>query len=76
MVVLTTHALPPEHPPRLSNRHTNWDFFRLLITERLTLNIPLKTTEDIEEAVKIFNETIQWAGWTATPKLYSPAPHS
>jgi hypothetical protein len=51
IVDLTTRAVPPEHPPRLSNRRTNWDFFRLLITERLTLNIPLKINEDIEEAV-------------------------
>jgi hypothetical protein len=58
-------------PHHLSNRQTNWDLFRHLITERLTLKIPLKTPEDIEEAVKLFNDTVQWAGWTATP---SPTP--
>jgi hypothetical protein len=72
IVVLTTHALPPETPPSLSNRRTNWDIFRLLITERLPLNIPFKTTEDIEEAVKLFTDTIQWAGWTATPNSTAP----
>jgi hypothetical protein len=72
IVVLITHALPPEHPPHLNNRRTNWDFFRLLITERLTFNIPFKSTEDIEEAVKLFNETIQWAGWTSTPNSTAP----
>jgi hypothetical protein len=25
----------------------------------------LKTEEDIEAAVKFFNDTIQWAGWNA-----------
>jgi hypothetical protein len=71
IVDLTTHAVLPEHPPRLSTQRTNWDFFRL-ITERLTLNISLKSTEDMEEAVKLFNDTIQWAGWTATPNSTAP----
>jgi hypothetical protein len=30
---------------------------------RLTLNVPLKIEEEIEVAVKFFNDTIQWAGW-------------
>jgi hypothetical protein len=32
---------------------------------RLTLNIPLKTEEDIEAAAKFFNDTIQCAGCNA-----------
>jgi hypothetical protein len=51
--------------PHLSNRQINWDLFRHLITERLTLKIPPKTPENIEEAVKLFNDNVQWAGWTA-----------
>jgi hypothetical protein len=50
----------------LSNRHTNWDDFRLLFNEKLTPKVSLKTKENIEAAVKIFNDTIQWAGWNAT----------
>jgi hypothetical protein len=26
------------------------------------------TKEDIEAAVKFFNDTVQWAGWNATPE--------
>jgi hypothetical protein len=48
--------------------HANWDDFRRLVNERLTLNIPLKTEEDIEAAAKFFNDTIQCAGWNATPE--------
>jgi hypothetical protein len=39
-----------------------------LINQRLTLNDSLKTEQDIEAAVKFFNDTIQWAGWIATPE--------
>jgi hypothetical protein len=51
-----------------NNRHTNWDDFRQLINERLTLNVSLKTKEDIEPAVKFFNDKIQWAGWNTMPE--------
>jgi hypothetical protein len=62
-------VLNQEIQPRLNNRHTNLDDFRQHINKRLTLNISLKTEEDIEAAVKFFNDTIQWAGWNATPIL-------
>jgi hypothetical protein len=32
------------------------------------LNVSLKTEEDIEAVVKFFNDTVQWAGWNATPE--------
>jgi hypothetical protein len=60
--------LNKEKQPNLSNRHTNWDDFRHLINERLTLNVSYKNEEDIEAAVKFFNDTIQWAGWNTTPE--------
>jgi hypothetical protein len=62
LITLKAHALNQEKQPSLSNRHTNWDDFRHLINERLTLNVSLKTVEDIEAEVKFFNDTIQWAG--------------
>jgi hypothetical protein len=33
----------------------------------LTLNIPLKTEEDIEAAAKFFSGAIQCTNWNATP---------
>jgi hypothetical protein len=68
LIILTSHALNQEKQPSLSNRHTNWDDFRHLINQRLTLNVPLKTEEDSEAAVKFFNDTVQCAGWNATPE--------
>jgi hypothetical protein len=68
LITLEAHALNQEKQPSLNNRHTNWDDFRQRINERLTLNGSLKTEEDIEATVKFFNDTIQWAGWNATPE--------
>jgi hypothetical protein len=55
-------------PPSLCNSKTNWGYFRYLISTNLTLHVPLQTDSHIDEAVKYFNETIQWAGWIATPE--------
>jgi hypothetical protein len=56
------------NPKQLSNRHINWDDFQCIINERLTLNFPLKTEEDIEVTAKFFNDTIRWVGWNAMPE--------
>jgi hypothetical protein len=63
LITLKEQALNQEIQRSLSNRHTNW-----VINERLTLNVSLKTEEDIEAAVKFFNDVIQWAGLNATPE--------
>jgi hypothetical protein len=65
-MTLTSHALNQEKQRSLSNRHVNWDDFRHPIDQRLTLNVSFRTEEDIEAAVKFFNDTIQCAGWNAT----------
>jgi hypothetical protein len=44
------------------------DDFRHLINEKLLSSISLKTEEEIEAAVKFFNDTIQWEGWKAAPE--------
>jgi hypothetical protein len=59
LITITSHALNQEKQPSLSNRHTNLDDFRHLINQRLTLNVSLQTEEDIEAAVKFFNDTVQ-----------------
>jgi hypothetical protein len=61
-------VLNQQKQPSLSNRHTNWDDFRHLINNRLTLNVSLKNEEDMEATVKFFNHTIQWACWNAMPE--------
>jgi hypothetical protein len=58
----------PRETATTTNRHTNWDDFKRLINERLTLNVSLKAEEDTEAAVKFFNGTIQWAGLESNSK--------
>jgi hypothetical protein len=69
LVTLTSQPISPDPPPSLSNRLANWDYFKHPLNQRLLLQIPLKTTDDTEEAVKFFTDTVQWAGWKANPPL-------
>jgi hypothetical protein len=41
--------------------------------ENLRLNIPLKTTKDLEEAITEFSNVIQKTAWSATPDDKSQA---
>jgi hypothetical protein len=68
LIAVTAHALNQEQQPNISNRHKNWDGYRRLINEKLTLIVSLKTEEDTEVAVKFFNDTVKWEGWNATPE--------
>jgi hypothetical protein len=56
----------PHH--NLCYRKTNWEDFRLLLTDHLDLNVTLITTSDIEATINTFTNLIQWAGWTSTPE--------
>jgi hypothetical protein len=62
LITLTADALNQGKEPILDNRHIKCDDFRCLVNERLTLNIPHITEEDIEAAAKFFNDTIQCTG--------------
>jgi hypothetical protein len=67
LITLTPCALNQAPQPSLCNK-TNWDYYRHLITAALTLHVPLKTEAQIEDAVKYFNDIIQWVGWNSTPE--------
>jgi hypothetical protein len=43
LITINGDGLNHKKEPSFHNRHTNWDDFRRLINERLTLKIPLKT---------------------------------
>jgi hypothetical protein len=68
LITLEALALNQEIQPSLNNRHTTWDDFRQLINDRLTLNVSLESEEDIEAAVKFFNNTIQYNGQVGTQR--------
>lgn len=57
-----------EIPLTLCNNKTDWEAYKNYINSHLNLNLPLKTEDNINEAVENFNVCVQNAGWLSTPK--------
>src|SRR5436190_1777997 len=71
ILTVSSSVVTRESPPTLCNKYTDWVRFRDILNESLTLNIPLKTEEDINNAVEIFNSAIQTSAWRSTPSVTS-----
>lgn len=69
LLTIGTTLLEYEITPKLYNKHTDWDSFRDVIERRLTLQIALKTPEDIEVAATHLTNLIQVACWSTTPNI-------
>lgn len=55
----------------LTNKYTDWDYFKHLITNSVK-HSPINSKEDIEEEVDVFTKIIQLAAWNSTPKVIIP----
>lgn len=53
--------------PTLTSKKTNWDLFRKKLDDLIPSDVPLKTDNDIENAVQTLTTCIQQAAWYATP---------
>lgn len=49
----------------LHKKNINWEVFRNLLVEIITFNTPLKSIEDLENAVQKFCVDIQHVSWAA-----------
>lgn len=67
LLTLSSKVLEKEKPCILSNKRTDWEYFRLQVEETLNTSIPLKTEYEITESIEHFNQCIQQAAWNATP---------
>ena len=68
--------LVQESFPKLHTKLTNWELYRSQIDDALPRQIPLKSNDDIEKAVEIFNATVQQAAWSSTPRSHTKKVHS
>lgn len=71
IIILTVHTeiLNKERQPFLHSSQTNWDAFRSNLNRLISLDVPLKSKIDIEDAVLNLTQNIQTASWSATPPV-------
>ncbi|KAJ8737403.1 hypothetical protein PYW07_000674 [Mythimna separata] len=53
----------------LYNYKTDWDNFREYVEDKIDLNLPLKSPEDVDNACLYITNLIQVAAWNSTPEL-------
>ena len=57
-----------EQPCKLHTKKTDWNRYRFLISKNLVTQLPLKTYENISDAVEHLVNTIQQSAWNSTPQ--------
>lgn len=62
-----------EYPPKPYNKNTNWETYQEYINNNLNLNISLKSTGDVENAVENLNQLIHEALGRSTPLRKFPS---
>jgi hypothetical protein len=67
VIILSNHVIWKKPPLHLCNNETNWTQFQNHINDNINLNLQLKQTQDLEDAVDCITQLIQTAAWTSTP---------
>ena len=71
-ITLHTRFVLTPRAATLSTKQMNWSTFRALLQSTLTLQVPLKTPQDIEDYVHHLVQTIQQAAWNSTSTPITP----
>lgn len=77
-IIITLHTAVrlKDKPPTLSNKKTNWIYFREQLDNLIDAGVSLKSAIEIEDAVQFLTNSIQHAAWDATPvssdSIYKP----
>lgn len=68
LLTISSRIINITKPETLSNNHTDWEGFKQHVASNINLNIPLKTTDDVDEACFKFTNLMQVAVWKNTPE--------
>jgi hypothetical protein len=52
--------------PVLTNKHTDWDYFRYFLESNVNLSVPLKPADQLERELNAFTTAIQEGTWNST----------
>lgn len=73
IATISANIIKKTKPAILHNSRTNWDYFREILDNQISLKISLKTADEIDEAVEYLNRVIQTAAWQSTPEITNNA---
>lgn len=69
ILTLSDKIIQKEPNPTLVNKHTDWESFQIELNEKIQLNVPLRTAEELEKETEKIVELIQEVAWNNTPSI-------
>nr|AMS38375.1 hypothetical protein [Bactrocera tryoni] len=66
-LILNGHLKEIDIPPYLSNRHTDWEYFKVMLDKNIDFKVNITTQDILEDEVHTFTKTIQESAWKSTP---------
>lgn len=71
ILTLSESIIEKEDTPRLVNKHTDWESFKIDLNDEIDLNVPLRNSEQLDLEVDMFVKAIQRSAWKNTPEIRS-----
>lgn len=72
IMTISESVIQKQDTPFLVNNKTNWELFTYLLSDKISLQKPLKTKNQIEDEVDNLIEAIQLSAWESSPKPQKP----
>ena len=66
---LSERIIKKEATPTLVNKTTDWESFRIDLTNEINLNVPLKTTEQLDIVSEKFTSLLQTTAFNNTKEI-------
>lgn len=69
LLTLSDNIIQKENSPRLVNRQTDWCSYKFELENLISLSVPLKTREQLDNEIELLTHNIQQAAWNNTPTI-------
>lgn len=67
LITISSQVIIKQKQLNLTNKNTNWNIFKDLVSDTISFDISLKCAEELDDAVQKLCVNIQSAAWDATP---------
>lgn len=71
IMTISDTVINKERDPFIANNKTNWDLFRQILNEKISLSASIKSNFELEEELENLTQNIQQAAWKSTPEQKS-----
>ena len=67
IITISAQIIYNKKPPKLCNKNTNWEVFRKILNEKISCDVSIQNSDQLENIALQLCHSIQEAAWKATP---------